>query len=213
MVGELQAIAKALDRYRQRQREAVDQERAFAANLSHELRTPLTAIRTDAELLAVPPDAPEAVRRRVNRMIQDVDRINALGSSLLLLSRKPGPALLEEIRLQPAVSAVWKSLSPSVSKPVSLRLTVPEGTTFSADPTLFDLVLRNLLDNALRHSDRGEIACALDGSRLIVSDGGRGFSEAELPHVFDRFLNGPQGRHGLGLALVHNASAAPAPGG
>lgn len=208
MERELQAIATALDRYRQRQQEALDRERAFAANLSHELRTPLTAIRTDAELLAALPDAPEAVRRRANRMIQGVDRINALGSSLLLLSREAGPALLEEIRLRPAVSAVWESLSQSVSKPVSLRLMVSEGTTVSADPTLLDLVLRNLLDNALRHSDRGEIVCALEGSRLIVSDCGPGFAEAELPHVFDRFFSGPQGRHGLGLALVQHVCGA-----
>lgn len=208
MERELRAIAEALDRYHQRQQEALDRERAFAANLSHELRTPLTAIRTDAELLAALPDAPEAVRRRANRMIQGVDRINALGSSLLLLSREAGPALLEEIRLQPAVREVWEPLSQSVSKPVSLRVMVPEGTTVSADPTLFDLVLRNLLDNALRHSDRGEIVCALEGSRLIVSDCGRGFAEAELPHVFDRFFSGPQGRHGLGLALVQHVCRA-----
>jgi signal transduction histidine kinase len=208
MERELRAIAEALDRHRQRQQEALDRERAFAANLSHELRTPLTAIRTDAELLAALPDAPQAVRRRANRMIQGVDRINALGSSLLLLSREAGPALLEEIRLQPAVREVWEPLSQSASKPVSLRVMVPEGTTVSADPTLFDLVLRNLLDNALRHSDRGEIVCALEGSRLIVSDCGRGFAEAELPHVFDRFFSGPQGRHGLGLALVQHVCRA-----
>ena len=208
MERELRAIAEALDRYHQRQQEALDRERAFAANLSHELRTPLTAIRTDAELLAALPDAPEAVRRRANRMIHGVDRINALGSSLLLLSREAGPALLEEIRLQPAVREVWEPLSQSASKPVGLRVMVPEGTTVSADPTLFDLVLRNLLDNALRHSDRGEIVCALEGSRLIVSDCGRGFAEAELPHVFDRFFSGPQGRHGLGLALVQHVCRA-----
>jgi len=85
---------------------------------------------------------------------------------------------------------------------------VPDGTTVSADPTLLDLVLRNLLDNALRHSDRGEIVCALESSRLIVSDCGPGFAEAELPHVFDRFFSGPQGRHGLGLALVQHVCSA-----
>mgnify|MGYP002377792335 CR=1 FL=1 len=208
MERELLAIAVALDRYRKRQQEALDRERAFAANLAHELRTPLTAIRTDAELLAALPDVPEAVRRRANRMIQGVDRINALGSSLLLLSREAGPALLEEIRLRPAVSAVWESLAQSAGKPVGLRLMIPERTALTTDPTLFDLVLRNLLDNALRHSDRGEIVCALEGSRLSVSDCGAGFAEDELPHVFDRFFSGPRGRHGLGLALVQHVCRA-----
>ncbi|MGB5010458.1 MAG: ATP-binding protein, partial [Candidatus Dechloromonas phosphoritropha] len=58
--------------------------------------------------------------------------------------------------------------------------------------------------NALRHSGQGEIVCALEGRRLIFSDCGPGFAEAELPRVFDRFFSGLRGRHGLGLALVRH---------
>jgi signal transduction histidine kinase len=208
MERELLAIADALDRYRQRQQEALAREQAFAANLSHELRTPLTAIRTDAEMLAALPDAPASVTRRANRMIGSVDRINALGNSLLLLGREARPALLEEIRLRSAITAVWESLTIANSKPVSLRLEVAEGTAVTADPALFDLVLRNLLDNALRYSEEGEIVCALEGSRLVVTDCGPGFGEANLTHVFDRFYTGPRGRHGLGLALVQHVCTA-----
>jgi len=208
MERELLAIADALDRYHRRQQEVLAREQAFAANLSHELRTPLTAIRTDAEMLAALPDAPASVARRANRMISSVDRINALGNSLLLLGREARPALLEEIRLRPAITAVWESLTIANSKPVNLRLEVPEGTAVAADPALFDLVLRNLLDNALRYSEQGEIICALEGSQLVVADCGPGFAEADLAHVFDRFYTGPRGRHGLGLALVQHVCAA-----
>jgi len=208
MERELLAIADALDRYRRRQEAALAREQAFAANLSHELRTPLTAIRTDAEMLAVLPDLPEAVARRANRMIGSVDRINALGNSLLLLGREARPALLEEIRLRPAIAAVWEALTISNSKPVRLRLEVAEGTAVAADPALFDLVLRNLLDNALRYSEEGEIVCTLDGNQLVVADCGPGFAKADLAHVFDRFYTGPRGRHGLGLALVQHVCAA-----
>ena len=78
----------------------------------------------------------------------------------------------------------------------------------SPDRALFDLVLRNLLDNALRYSEQGEITCTLEGSGLIVADCGPGFAEADLAHVFDRFYTGPRGRHGLGLALVQHVCAA-----
>ena len=208
MERELLAIADALDRYRRRQEAALAREQAFAANLSHELRTPLTAIRTDAEILAALPDAPAAVARRAVRMIGSVDRINALGNSLLLLGREARPSLLEEIRLHPAIAAVWEALMIGNSKPVRLRLEVAEGAAVTADPALFDLVLRNLLDNALRYSEEGEIVCALEGSRLVVADCGPGFAEADLAHVFDRFYTGPRGRHGLGLALVQHVCAA-----
>ena len=208
MERELLAIADALDRYRRRQEAALAREQAFAANLSHELRTPLTAIRTDAEMLAALPGLPEAVARRANRMIGSVDRINALGNSLLLLGREARPALLEEIRLRPAIAAVWEALTIAHPKPVRLRLEVPEGSAVAADPALFDLILRNLLDNALRYSEAGEIVCALEGSQLLVTDCGPGFAEADLAHVFDRFYTGPRGRHGLGLALVQHVCAA-----
>lgn len=208
MERELLAIADALDRYRQRQQQALAREQAFAANLSHELRTPLTAIRTDAELMAALPDLPESVARRANRVIGNVDRINALGNSLLLLGREARPALLEEVRLRPAIAAVWEALTIANPKPVRLRLDIPEGTAVAADPALFDLILRNLLDNALRYSEAGEIVCALAGSRLSVTDCGPGFAAADLAHVFDRFYTGPRGRHGLGLALVHHVCTA-----
>ena len=208
MERELQAITDALDRYRQQQQEALAREQAFAANLSHELRTPLSAIRTDAELLAALPDLPDAVGRRANRIMDSVDRISALGNSLLLLARETQPAMLEDIRLLPAITALWESLTVATTKPVKLRLEIPAGAAVTADPALFDMVMRNLLDNALRFSDEGEIVCALEGSQLSVADCGPGFAENDLAHIFDRFYTGPRGQHGLGLALAHHICTA-----
>lgn len=208
MERELRAVAEALDGYRQRQAEVLERERTFAANLSHELRTPLTAIRTDAELLAALPNVPDAVVRRANRVIGGVDRINRLSSSLLLLARDAKPALPEEIRLRPALAAVWEALRLASPKPVELRLELPPECTLYADPALLELVLRNVLDNALRYSTTGDIVCRLQGSVLAVIDHGPGFAEADLPRVFDRFFTGPQGAHGLGLALVRHVGAA-----
>ncbi len=208
MERELRAIADALDRYRQQQQEVLAREQAFAANLSHELRTPLAAIRTDAELLAALPDLPDAVGRRATRIMDSVDRISALGNSLLLLAREAQPAMPEDIRLRPAIVALWESLTVAMTKPVNLRLEIPAGAAITADPALFDLVVRNLLDNALRFSDQGEIVCALEGTQLIVTDCGPGFAENDLAHVFDRFYTGPRGQHGLGLALAHHVCTA-----
>lgn len=208
MERELQAVAEALDHYRARQGAMLERERAFAANLSHELRTPLTGIRTDAELLAALPDLPETVARRGNRIVDSVDRINGLANSLLILAREAKPALLEEIQLPGAIQSVWAALMLAVPKAVGLRLEIPEGSTVSADPALLDLVLRNLLDNALRYSDTGEIVCRLAASKLVVRDTGPGFAEEDLARVFDRFFVGPRGANGLGLALVRHVCSA-----
>lgn len=208
MDRELLPVARALDASRLRQQAMLERERAFAANLSHEIRTPLTGIRTDAELLTTLPALPDAASRRAQRIIASVDRIEALAASLLLLAREATPGTLQIVRLAPAIAGVWDALLAATPKALSLRLEVPDEASVAADPALLGLVLRNLLDNALRHSESGEIVCRLSGTRLAVIDNGPGFAGAELDRVFDRFFAGTQGVHGLGLALVRHVCAA-----
>lgn len=208
MDRELHAMAEALDRSRGRQQAMLDRERAFVSNLSHELRTPLTGIRTDAELLTASPEVSAAVVRRGNRIINSVDRINRLANSLLWLAREATPAQLEEIHLGSAIEAVWVNLAQTASTPQALRLDIPDECTLNADPSLLELVLRNLLENAQRHGEAGEILCRLQGSVLYVVDHGPGFAESELPQVFDRFFVGTGGASGLGLALVRHVCSA-----
>lgn len=171
MDRELLPVVVALDAYRQRQSVLLQRERAFAANLSHEIRTPLTGIRTDAELLTTLPDLPEAVSRRGNRIISSVDRIEALAASLLLLAREATPATQEATGLAAAIAAAWESLIGATPKPLTLRSEIPVNAAVVSDPALLGLVLRNLLDNALRYSESGEITCRLDGTRLALAGG------------------------------------------
>jgi signal transduction histidine kinase len=221
MERELFAVAEALDLSRQRQSAMLERERAFAANLSHELRTPLTGIRTDAEMLAALPDVGNLVSRRANRIVSSVDRINTLATSLLLLAREAGPGRLEPVRLKAAIESIWASLLLANPKGLVLQLEMSETAMVKADPALFDLVLRNLLDNALRYSEAGSVVCRLVAGQLTVHDAGPGFAEADLAHIFDRFFIGARGGNGIGLALVRHicsangwmVGAANAPGG
>lgn len=208
MEREVGALAEALDQYRSRQAEMLERERAFAANLSHELRTPLTGIRTDAELLAALPDLPEAVERRATRIVASVDRINALASSLLLLAREARPGASSAIALRPAIASIWESVQLATPKAVEFALQVPETAVVHGDPVFFDLVVRNVLDNALRYSDAGRIVCGLNGARLSVTDSGPGFAAGELEQVFNRLFIGQRGANGLGLALVRHVCLA-----
>ena len=208
MDRELLAVASALDAYRARQSAMVERERAFAANLSHEIRTPLTGIRTDAELLTGLPGLPEAAVRRGNRIIASVDRINGLAASLLLLAREAQPDAQSDVLLKPAIASVWEALTTGAPTPVVLRIDMPDGAAVAADPNLLELVLRNLLDNALRFSEAGEIVCRLVDRRLSVVDAGPGFAAEDLERVFDRHFVGRRGIHGLGLALVRHVCEA-----
>ena len=204
MESELLAVAQALDQSRDRQVAALERERLFGANLAHELRTPLTAIRTDAELLAALSGVPDGVARRGARIVTAVDRINALANSLLLLARDARPVSSEQIDLRMALLEVWSSLQLAAPNGSGLQLDIPENYMLQADPALLDLVLRNVLDNAQRYNDEGDIRCELNGSVLRISDNGQGFAEEDLARIFDRYYIGSRGVNGLGLALVQH---------
>jgi signal transduction histidine kinase len=125
------------------------------------------------------------------------------------------------IGLVSALESVWCDLQLANLKPVSLGLDISPDVHLQADPVLLDLVLRNVLENALRYSESGEIVCRMEGDSLVVRDTGPGFAEEDLSRVFDRHFIGQRGVHGIGLAIVQhicNASgwsvrAANAPGG
>ena len=203
MEREVLAVAQALDALEARQAELLQREREFTANLSHELRTPLTAIRTDAEMLSAAGGLPEAAYRRSRRIVDSADRITRLAESLLMLARETRPQLQDDLRLSLEIQSLWESLGNQYAKPVQLALEVPEPALVRADPALLQLVLRNLLENALRHTESGTITCRLRGSVLEVADQGPGFAPDDLLRVFDRFYRrGPGAGHGLGLALV-----------
>lgn len=206
MSAELVAVASTLDRYRERQSAMLARERAFAANLSHELRTPLTAIRTDAELIGALPQMPEMAARRTRRIVERVDRISRLSSSLLMLAREGAPVANEPVVLRPLLESLWQSFA--TDHQASLVLAMDATAEVVGDPALVELVLRNLLDNALRYSGDGQVHCSYIHGRLTVRDAGPGFAETDLARAFDRFYVGERGMNGLGLALVRHACEA-----
>lgn len=207
MVREVLRIAKALDAHEQTHERLLERERDLTANLAHELRTPLTGIRTDAELVATLPAVPPAAARRANRIIERADEIARLADSLLVLAREAQPRLLEPVCLADATRRQWV-LTALHGKPFTLRLELPENAVVVTDPSLLDLILRNLFDNAIRHAPGGEIFVRLVARRLEVRDHGPGFTAEALPQIFDRHFRGPGGGHGVGLALVRHVCLA-----
>lgn len=218
---ELLVVARALDRAEARQMALLARERDFSANLSHELRTPLAGMRSDAEMLLADPALPDQGRRRAARIVATADRIAALTQSLLMLAREARPVAVEPVNLALAAREAWTRLHPARDCAAPTIHIDPEARV-EADATLLQLVLHNLLDNALRHSEGQAIEVAFDGHRLSVCDRGPGFGTDDPQESFARFRRGgAKPGHGLGLALVAHicaacgwtASAANRPGG
>jgi signal transduction histidine kinase/HAMP domain-containing protein len=188
----------------------------FVANASHELKTPLTSIRGFAEML-VEDDPPDEVRRQFSTAIRNNTlRLQRLVDDLLDLSRLESggwAAGTEPVDIRDAVEEAWDLVSPQ-AKP-ELEFTVEGDGVALGDRQGLVQVFRNLLENALRHTDEGgrvrvRIA-AKDAGRLVqvgVTDDGEGIPARALPRIFERFYRADSSRArdfggtGLGLAIV-----------
>lgn len=210
------AVLALLDLTRLRRLEAV--RRDFVANVSHELRTPLTVIVGFAETLTHD-DLPTAERRQfVDRIVFNTRRMQRLVDDLLDLSRIesggwiPTPDDVDMATL--AADAFAEIADIAASKGLSLQTEIaPDAGRVEADPTALRQVIRNLVENAARHTASGSITVFSQREpsgtiALGVRDTGVGIDAEHLPRVFERFYrvdparSRQEGGTGLGLAIV-----------
>lgn len=184
--------------------------RRFAADASHELRTPLSTLTAVVEVLddatvAMDTDAREAVLLAVT----ETHRLVTLVEDLMEVSRfDAGTAglRLEVIDLSSAIHGTltargWRH---------QVEVTMPSGLSARVDQRRLDVIVANLVGNALRHGAppvRVDVATTAGQLRIEVTDGGPGLSAEVSAHVFDRFWKADAARtrtpgSGLGLAIA-----------
>lgn len=220
VADELRLASERLDDARTRERSMERARRELIAWVSHDLRTPLAGIRAMVEAIEDGVvDDPADVSRYHDTIRNETDRLARLVDDLFELSRIEAGALdvrLESVRLGDIVSEAVAGASPLASE----RSVILRGRDGDPDPTVLVAthelvrVVRNLLDNAVRHTPTGGVVevCvdALDGRvRLSVQDGCGGIPEDDLPRVFDLAFRGDPARTGaadrgggLGLAIA-----------
>lgn len=201
-------------------RQADRRKDEFLAILAHELRNPLAPLSTGVQLLRR--DGAEArvrdqilpimTRQIANlvRMIDDLLDVSRITAGRIALQRRPTP--VQEL-IQDAVEANRHDIA---AAGLALEIDVPtQGCTLDVDPTRFAQVVSNLLQNAIKFTDRGgqiTVSATVEGAcsslALTVADTGVGIPADVLPKVFDMFTQGapPSGRAnsglGIGLALA-----------
>jgi len=187
----------------------------FVINVSHELRTPLAAIKGYAETLREEADA-EPSKKYVEIIERNTDRlINIVNDLLLLSSLEEKPALeLEDIDLKDFLEDVIRIFDQRLKdKQLSLVIDVKENLPpIKADPFKLEQMLVNLLDNAVKYTDRGDITISADVEdkrvRIQVRDTGIGIPKEDIPRIFERFYvvdksrSRKSGGTGLGLSIV-----------
>jgi signal transduction histidine kinase len=205
------------DKSRQLQ-EASEHKSRFLANMSHELRTPLNAILGYTELIqdgvyGVPAEKMTAVLERISRngkhllgLINDVLDLSKIEAGQLVLS-------LDNYSIRDLVHGVYSAIEPlAVSKNLAFRVDMPKDLPSGrGDERRLTQVLLNLVGNAIKFTDHGEVSIKASASdaayNLEVHDTGPGISEADQQKLFQEFqqadnsITKAKGGTGLGLAI------------
>lgn len=182
----------------------IEREQRFTQDASHELRTPLAVIESCAEMLAKSPD-PKQAAALVDRIRTAALSMHLSVDVLLALAREIDPACNDE---RPAVlPIVERSIVNYASllegKPVTLSVSVDPDWRIAGDPGALQVLVANLISNAFRYTEKGEIRIERDGDELLVIDSGSGIDEELQPNVTKPAVKGHASPGmGLGLSIV-----------
>jgi signal transduction histidine kinase len=217
---ELARLTEVLNSMLARLESAVRALTRFVADASHELRTPLAVIRTTAELAVRRERAPEFYRDSLKEVAAEAQRMTQLVEDLLILAR--GSEDMSELPRAPLdvreilsdVCAELRGLAESREVQIRSALGEPAGLISGNHAALHRLFVI-LVDNAVKYSrPGGEVIVSVEPAQtrisVIIQDFGAGISEADLPHIFERFYRAGSGKdgHGLGLALADRIARA-----
>jgi two-component system sensor histidine kinase SenX3 len=196
--------------------------RDFVANVSHELKTPVGAVGLLAEAVLDAVDDPEEVHRFGTKILNEANRLGALVTELIALSRLTGGERLPELAVVDVDAVVAEALARCrlLAESTSVEITVdgPSGLLVEGDRTLLVTALSNLVENAVAYSPPDAPVSvsrlAVDGIvEIAVTDRGIGIEPEHQQRVFERFFRVDPARSratggtGLGLAIVKHVAA------
>jgi two-component system sensor histidine kinase TctE len=210
---EIAPVVVTLNRLFAALRAGAQSQQQFIANTAHQLRTPITGMQAQLDVLAAEPAA-QPIRERVHLLQEGIRQLAHAANQLLSLARA-----------DPAANVAAKTQAVDLGTLVgdiaaryfdrALRANIDLGVetasvSISADPSLIDDLLGNLLDNALKYTPAGgrvtvSVAAPNHKALITVEDSGPGIPEDERHRVRQRFYrlpNSPGHGSGLGLAIV-----------
>jgi signal transduction histidine kinase len=201
---EVRRLAHALRGLARRVGDFVQRERDFTRDASHELRTPLTVIRVATDLMLAEPDLPQRQQRslvRVQRAARDMEAV--IDAFLVLARESEVEPQRERLPVRDIVDKEIERARPLLQgKPVELNV-IDEGVPELFAPRhVLNVMVGNLLSNATRYTERGEIRVVLNPDRIEVRDSGIGMSPEAIAKAFDPFFRvDPDQLEGKGIGL------------
>ncbi|MBL8504439.1 MAG: HAMP domain-containing histidine kinase [Rhodocyclaceae bacterium] len=203
---EVAELAAAFDAYHDRMARLLARERTFTADVSHELRTPLTSIQTSCELMLEDSGLAPKARERLEKIDAAAARLAELVNAFLLMAREEADGISGEVDLRECIEEAADSVRERAeAKGLTLLVESRENLQLRAPRRALQVVLSNLLANAVSYTERGTVALVSRGGTVEITDTGRGMSQDSLPDLFRRFHRGDAHSgegFGLGLAIV-----------
>lgn len=213
---EMVPVVQALNGLFERIEQMLVSERRFTADAAHELRTPIAAIRAQAQVaLGAGHDAAQR-DHALQFTLAGCDRATHLVEQLLTLARlEAAPAsaadALARVDLSALARRVAADLAPTaLARGQTLQLEAPAACRVAGDEALIGVLVRNLVDNALRYSPNQAqvwVSVAMESGQAVlrVQDSGAGMTEPEMARLGERFyrvLGSDQPGSGLGWSIV-----------
>lgn len=212
--SEVTTLIESFNHTLQRMEKLFISQRQFTADVSHELRTPLTVIKGEVGLMRQTERLDAESLRNIDL---EVDRLSRLVGEILLFSQAESGNLqlnFSQVEVDTLLLDVYQNAKSLAGEKVKITLDSIDQLTAEADHDRLKQVLLNLVSNALAHTPAGgAVTLGLskyeDNACIRVSDTGPGISEADLPHIFDRFYRSEKSRtrkestgFGLGLSIA-----------
>ena len=219
--SELQPLVREFNALLARVQQAFDAQQHFVADAAHELRSPLAALKLQVQGLQRAPDA--ATRAlAVERLGSGIDRATRLVEQLLALARQeaqiasgapPQPVVLADLARQAVLDAAPAAQQRGIDLGLAPLAPGAEGASVPGHAQALAILLRNLLDNAIKYTPEGgrvdvQLQAGADAVTLLVDDSGPGIAPEERARALQRFHRSPQAEgasapgSGLGLAIA-----------
>jgi signal transduction histidine kinase len=230
--AEIAPLVVELNRLFARIGEALARERRLTADAAHELRTPLAVLSTQAQV-ARRATSEAARNEALDALVAGAERAARLVEQMLTLARLEsghGEGAPQALDLRALAREVLAEAAPfALERGIDLALDEGGAVTFTGHRGLLAVLLRNLVDNAVRYTPRGgavrvSVRAEAGGARLEVADDGPGVPAHELDRLGERFhrlADAAESGSGLGLSIVRRIAElhcgsvrfAPGPGG
>ena len=205
-IAEFNELNATLTRLTSNVNDAFQRQKQFVENASHEMQTPLAIIRSKLELLINLPNLTEKAASLLGDINEANDRLSQMNRTLLLLAKIENnqfPAV-EDVDVSQMLRQLLDNFQHHYDEFPATTTAIDDGVTIIANPSLIEILLTNLLKNAVVHNvPGGKITITLTASGYIIENTGLP-TETPANELFDRFKKGSHQNKttGLGLALV-----------